>query len=158
ARLLLHPLRLRLGHLVWRYVAYVLPERPLVTKGIDEVGHAIAPEHVHRWRDGLGAGLHRAIEGLIDVFTVDHEARGRPVERLWRRAAPLRVLVAEHDDGVADANLGVHHLAVGRVHAHGLLGAEGLLVERNGLGRVADGQIRRDDVVALGNRLHLAHD
>src|SRR5262249_22677299 len=52
-----------------------------------------------------------------------------------------------------DLDLGMTDLAVRRVHAHALLGAERLLVVLDRGARVVDGEVRSDGVVALGNRL-----
>src|SRR5205814_3663698 len=68
----------------------------------------------------------------------------------WLRVGH-RIRVGEHQDGVADLELGVPDLAVGPAHDPALLGVERLLVEVDRLLRVLDGEARVDAVVALGN-------
>src|SRR5213076_1662911 len=65
-------------------------------------------------------------------------------------------LLPQHDDRVADLDLGVHYPPARPGHAHDLLRGEPPLVEFDRLGPIADDQIRRDGLVAIGNRLH--HD
>jgi hypothetical protein len=63
----------------------------------------------------------------------------------------LRILVREHDCGVADSDLCVPDPALGGWHAHQFDGAERPLVEVDGLRRIFDDQIGRDRVIAFRN-------
>src|SRR5439155_26699502 len=65
----------------------------------------------------------------------------------------LRAFVGEHDRRVADADLGVHHLAVGAGHAEQLGRAERLLVEVQRLRGTVDDEVRGDGVIPVGDRL-----
>jgi hypothetical protein len=70
----------------------------------------------------------------------------------------LTELPDQDDDGVADAQLRVpDRLPVRRGHSRDLLRAEGFLVELDRLRAVADGEVRRDGVHAVGDRLHGGH-
>src|SRR5258708_19326946 len=70
---------------------------------------------------------------------------------LRRESAELRKLVAEHDDRVADHQLGVHDFAVRAFHDASFFCAEGLLVKFDRADRVAHGKKRGESVVSIGN-------
>jgi len=65
----------------------------------------------------------------------------------------FRMLIGEHDVGIADANLRVADAAVGSVEPHHLRGPETLLVEVEGGGAVVDDEVGCDGVVSIGNGL-----
>src|SRR5438445_10767067 len=67
------------------------------------------------------------------------------------------MLVGEHDERVADLDLGVADPASGRGDAKLLGGSKRLLVELDGLRRVVGDQVGRRRVVAIGNRLGFGH-
>src|SRR5438132_3507249 len=134
-------LLLALGHLLRRHVLLVRGEAPPVAGRILHLAVAVAPEHVGEGHDDLRAGLHRPLERLVDVGHVDVQVTGGPAHRSRRPASHARLLIAQHEDGVADLELGVHEgLAVGPGYAHQLLGAQGALVEVDRLGPVTDGE------------------
>src|SRR5215211_3192435 len=75
-------------------------------------------------------------------------------EPLGRRPhVRLRKRIRQHQLRIADLQLGVPDPAVGPGHAQHLLGAERLLVEVDRARGVVDGEIRREAVVALRNRI-----
>src|SRR5205085_4256542 len=81
-------------------------------------------------------------------------AHRRAAELLRRVGAVIRELVGHHHDRVADADLRMPDLAIGRLVAEELRRPERLLVElQRALGAVDD-HVGRDIVVTLGNLLH----
>src|SRR5215510_1216100 len=124
------------------------------------IGHrarAVAVELVLHRSYQLGAGGQRALHDAIDVLDVQHDADRRAADPAWTQRADLGMLVGEHDGRVADLDLGVPDSAARRGDADLLDGCERLLVEVDGLRRVVADQVRRRRVVAIGNRLDVAH-
>ncbi|TMA30854.1 MAG: hypothetical protein E6J79_20890 [Deltaproteobacteria bacterium] len=107
---------------------------------------AVAPEHVLDRHEDLGARLDGLGERLVDVGDVEEQQRR--LRRLLER-------IVQHDNRVADLELGVHDLSARPRHAHPFLRAESLLAEVDGLDRVGLIQGGRDGVVALRDRPHL---
>src|ERR1700752_2652328 len=149
---LLLPARPLLG----RRVFLVRGETPAVARGILDRGEAVAPEHVGDRHHHLGPGPDRAIEGGVHVGQVEVERGGGMADRRGRQAAHVRILLRQHDAGVADLDLGVHEPAVRAIDAHDLPRAERALVEVDRRGPILDGQGRGHGVIALGNWLR--HD
>ena len=52
-------------------VFLVRGHRPLMAEGVDELGVAVAPKHIHQRRDGLGAGCPCLIVQLVDILDVN---------------------------------------------------------------------------------------
>ena len=74
------------------------------------------PPRAVRLRDRPQRGrahLDRARVGGLRVGDVEHQADGAPAERLRAEVLLLGELAGEHEDGVADAHLGVTDPAVG---------------------------------------------
>ena len=118
---------------------------------IDHLAVAVAPECVfQRHLDG-GAGIDRPLPHGVGVFHVQVDRHRRALQRTWAAAAVLGKGVGQHEHRVADAQLGVHDLAAGAVHAPDYLGAEGAPVERQRLGRVVAHQVRGNAVESFGN-------
>src|SRR5262245_15841233 len=93
--------------------AGVRGEAPRVAVRVDELAHAVAPEHVLRRQRARGArGRGPRVEG-VHVLTVDVQ-----VDRRRRTAVDrglslgLRTFGAEHDEGVLPGHLDVHDLAI----------------------------------------------
>src|SRR5216117_354568 len=121
-------LLLALGHLLRRHVLRVRGETPEVAGRILHQAEAVAPEHVAEGHDDLRAGLHRPRERLVDVGHVDIQVTGGSAHRSRRPAPPARLLIAQHEERVADLELGVHDaLAVGAGDAHHLLDGKSVM-------------------------------
>src|SRR5271165_1094597 len=68
-----------------------------------------------------------------------------------RRRIPFRILVREHQDGVADPDLGVHHPSVrSKAEAHDF-GAESAMVKVGGCLGIFDDNMRGEGVKAFGD-------
>src|SRR4029078_468213 len=90
------------------------------------------------------------VEDIIDVVDVDADCH-RGASDCLRPAVPhVRELVGEHDQRVADLELGVAHLAAWPLHAHALPGAEDGCVEVDRIVRAIDREIRCDLRITLG--------
>lgn len=85
---------------------------------------------------------------------VPHQMQGRrTAAQSLEFAVELIVRTADHDHGTADQQFGVEHLAARQRDAEKLPGAEGSRVERCGLGRSLDMDVRDDRVlVPTGSR------
>src|SRR5262245_45816336 len=68
----------------------------------------------------------------------------------------VRILVGEHDARATDLDLSMTDVAPRAEHAHDFLRTERLLVELDRRGAAAHAQVRRDRVIALRDRRHLA--
>ena len=118
-------------------------DRPLVPEGVRHCPGAVAPEHVRHRHQRFGARRHGFIEQVVGVMYVEIEADRRRAHALRARAAPLRILLAQHENRIADLNLTVHELfAVRRHESAAFLGAEGFLIELHRLKAAADCQVR----------------
>src|SRR5215218_6949428 len=127
------------------------------TAGSEVIGAAaaaVAPEPVvHAHRRGC-AGVDRLLEDGVDILDVEEDRDGSSADLLRRPRIGLRERIREHQDRVADPDLGVRDLPVGPEHARELGRAERALVELDRLRPVVDGERRRQGVVALWNRLN----
>src|SRR5712692_6144599 len=101
-------LLLALGDLGRRQVFLVGGQPPAMTGGIFDLAESVAPEHVRDGHDDLGAGAHRLLEGGVHVGHVGVQVTGGRAHRGRRPASHARLLLAQHEDGVADLQLGVH--------------------------------------------------
>src|SRR6478672_6309739 len=148
---LLHPLR----EFLRRHVFHVRAQRPLVAEGIANGAHAVAPELVGHRLLHRRTGGHRAREGRVAVRPVDDEARGAAAALVRPEVAHVGPFVREHEDGVADARLGVADPlgAVGPRHRQAveLPCAEGVRIERQRPRGVLHDQVGGDRVVTLGH-------
>ena len=131
----------------------VVPDRriegPEHAERIADSAVAVAPEHAFHRHDDLRSRRDRARPPCVDVVDRQEQAD-------LRRAQGVAMLgqgIAEHHRVAIDAQMDVHGppLAVGGM-AGDFLGAECLLVERGGLERAVDGEIRHDaaDDLRLG--------
>src|ERR1700736_632429 len=110
-------------------------DRPMMTKWVFDLPVTIAPKHlVERHRD-FRARAYRLLEGGIRVFDVEMDGDGRTFESFQAERAPVRVLIVNHQDRIADADAGVHYLAVRAQHPGQFDRAERLFVEFDRLGR-----------------------
>ena len=98
------------------------------------------------------AGVDRLLERGVDVLDIDHQADGGAAARLGPEMPHVGEFVGEHDEAVADLDLGMADLVAHR-QPELLLRAERLLVEFDRRGRVVDDQIGRDAVIPFGNWL-----
>src|SRR5262249_56862439 len=105
------------------------------------------PRLVATGRDGLP-------ENRVDVGHVEQDAHRRAAVVLWPASLDVGMLVGEHDDRVADLDLGMSDSLVGGGNAHDLRGVEGALVEVDGARGPFDDQVRCRAVVAVWNRRH----
>src|SRR5215208_4751276 len=93
-------------HLLWGQVLYVLGQLPPVPEWVFETPSAITPELIVQRHDLFGTCVNRSFPRLINILTVDEEAHRRPTVGLWSLATLIGHLVTQHDDRVADFNLG----------------------------------------------------
>src|SRR6266516_671176 len=120
-------------------------KRPLVAEGILELAVTIAPKHFLDGHHGLGAGGDSALKNFVNIGQVEVNSDGGSIELLRRAAAELGKLVTEHEDGIADLELGVHDaFAIGARHATDFFCAEDILVKIDSGRGVADVQVRSD--------------
>src|ERR1019366_5055205 len=101
-RLLRRPLRCGLGACFRGHILDMGGNAPLVTEGINELAHAITPEHIGGRHDALGSAGNGSLIHLINAGYVKEHARTRAgALELGRERAHLRAFVAEHQDVVA---------------------------------------------------------
>jgi hypothetical protein len=124
-----------------------------VAERVGDRPEAIAPELIGDLHRERRTRVDRLLHDGVDVLDVHEDARARAAQLLGRPGRRLRRRVGEHDHRVSDAELGVADPVVRRIHAHALLGAERTLVVLDRLRRVVDGEIRREGVVPVRNRL-----
>src|ERR1700683_836027 len=136
-------------HLFHRRLVLVSSNRPLVAEGIGQFSVAIAPEHVsHRHLDSR-SGLHRALKRRVHIVGINVQSHAGAASALRRQSAHLRKLIAQHQHGVADAQLGMHDFPVRSFHNTFFHGTECLLVELDCAGSIADSHIWSNGVVTL---------
>ena len=126
---------------------------PRVPERILEGSKPIAVELIGDRPLDLRASGDRLLRDGVDVLDVHVRAHRRAPELLRRVRIVIRELVGEHDDRVADPDLGVPDLPIRRPVAEELGGAERLPVELEGALAPVDDQIGRDGVVPVGNLL-----
>ena len=100
-------------------------------------------------RRDSGARRDGALEQRVAIVDVEPQRDRRAAERLRAPAAPH--LVVEHDDRIADADLGMHDLAVRSWRPRQYFGAERLRVPVERAGRIVHDEVRRYRVVSGGN-------
>ena len=127
---------------------------PRVPERILEGSKPIAVELIGDRPLDLRASGDRLLRDGVDVLDVYVQADRRAPELLRRVRIVIRELVGEHDDCVADPDLGVPDLPIRRSVTEKLGGAERLLVELECALATVDDQIGRDTVVRVGNLLH----
>src|SRR5690348_11925417 len=98
-----------------------------------------------------GAGRRRLARDRIHVRYVKMDRDRGAADRLRPDGAHVGEFIGEHDHGVANLDFRMTDLAARRADAEFLLGAERLLVELDGVGRIGDTEIRRHTVIAGGN-------
>src|SRR2546423_12163263 len=127
-------------------------KRPFVAEGILEFAVTVAPEHFLDWHHSLGSGSDGALENFVNVGQVEVNGDGRSVKLLGRAAAEFGKLIAEHEEGIADFEFGVHNgLAIGTGHTTDLFGAEDVFVKVDSRRGVADVQVRGDGMKTVRN-------
>src|SRR5438105_4625483 len=147
ALLLLHELCRALLEFSRRDVLDMRADVPLIAGWILHAATAVAIELICRLHHRCAPGLDRLLVDGIDIGHVKIEHGGGSLGALRG--------VGNHHNRIADLEFRVHYLAV-RPH-HRLeygLGAEGLLHETDDLLGTVDDEIRRDGVIAVGNRLY----
>src|SRR5580704_3624262 len=149
-RHLLHPFR----DFFHRQVALVGCNRPLVAERIRQLAVAVAPEHITDGHVYLCSRFYRPIKRRVYILDIDVQPHPRTASGQWGHGSVLREFVGEHKERIADAQLGMHDLAVRSFHDAFLNCAKGLLVELDGASRVAHGHVWGEGVVALGNCLN----
>src|SRR6266404_2355123 len=135
---LVGPFRGAALHLFWRNVFDVRGYAPLMTERVGELAVAVSPKHVAGLHVRVGTRLQCTVECAVYVFGV-YEQRVRVQGRGRRRDGHSWKFVADHEPGIADLHLGMHHSAARTVHAHDFLGAECFLVEVDRSGSVTAG-------------------
>ena len=147
-------------HLLRGEVLLVGREGPLVAEGVLDDAEAVAPEHVRRGHLHDGPCGDGPLDDGVHVGDVAVDVERGPAQRLrvaGLPAAHLGEVVAEVDEGVPDAELGVHEPAVGARHPHDLLRAEGLLVELHRVHGALHDDVGDDPLAPFRNRIHLGH-
>src|SRR5882762_5804041 len=122
-----------------------------MAKRIGQLAVTVAPEHICDRHFYFGASLYGAIKGCVHAVQVNVQSHADAAGGLGRERAILRELIAQHDDGIANAQFSMHDLAVRALHDALLYGSESLLVELDGASSIADGQKRSDGVITLRN-------
>lgn len=112
---------------------------------------AVAPERVGDGHPHGATGFDGAVEGGVGVreIEVQEDARAAPA---FGRKGVRRHFAAEHEDGIADGQLGVHHVfAIGRHEPRIFPRAESFFVELNGRRTVGHDDVRGERVESIGN-------
>src|SRR5262245_60631918 len=89
----------------------------------------VAVELAHDGLELTGAGSDRPLEERIDIVHIQMEAHRRATEAFRRLAAVLREFIRQHDERVAEADLGVADASVGHRQLVALDRSERLFVE-----------------------------
>ena len=119
----------------------------MIAGGILHVCRAFAVRLVNRACARFTACLHGATVGGINIRNVNVERSGPGLTP----PGELRAAAAEHQAGIADANLAVDSTS-GADGADNLLAAEDLLDKVDECGRIFGDKIRRDRLGALVDR------
>src|SRR5215472_14877683 len=93
---------------------------PYMAERIDQRAAAVAVELILDLALHLGSCRHRLRNALVNVGDVEHQAHRRAAESLRAAIGTIRHLVSEHDDALADLDLGVTDSAAGSRKAHQL--------------------------------------
>src|SRR5262249_55728417 len=127
--------------------------RPAVAGGGDQRAAAVAPELIlhlsHRTWGDRRARARRLAEQRVGVLRVNPQADRRSADLL--RSLPAAHRVVQEDDRIADAEFGVHDLAVGADGAALFFGAESLPVPVDRVRRIVEDQMRRDGMESFWN-------
>ena len=105
----------------------------------------------------LRTGVHGALVRGVHVLEVDVDAAGGSLHGGGGLDVMPRPLLADHDDGVTDLDLGVHHAAAGPGETQDLLRPERLGLELDGLRRILDGHGSGDGMKSLGSMGYVGH-
>src|SRR5437867_2912816 len=132
-------------------------DAPAMAERILELPRTIAVELVLDRPQRGGTFLDGAVEDVIHVLDVNTDGHRRAAHGLGAAVFHVRELVGEHDQRVADLELGMADLAAGCAHAHALPRAEHGSIEVDRIARAIDGEVRCDFRVALGDRLYVRH-
>ncbi len=93
----------------------------------------------------------------IDILEIEVQPDRRAADRRRRERAHFGVLVGQHDEAVADLELGMADPAARRVELHAQCGAEHLLVELDRRGAVAHDQIGAEARITFRDGFHCRH-
>src|SRR5215472_16825246 len=93
----------------------------------------------------------------IDIREIEVQPDRRAADRRRGERAHLGMLVGEHDEAVADFELGMADPAAGSVEFHAELGAEHLLVEINRRRAAAHNQIGGQARITIRDRFYRGH-
>jgi hypothetical protein len=105
-----------------------------VAEGVGELAVAVAMALVREGAEDGGAGGEGAGEPGVYVGDGEVEQGGGAADGLRAEDADLGELVGEVEGGAADAQLGMADTVLGRGDARDLDGAEGRLIEGDGVG------------------------
>ncbi len=112
---------------------------------IANLAESVTPEHILGRHDALGPSGQGLFIGGVRVLDLKHERHRCAVEADRRMAPGIGHLLGQHDDGIADHDLGVHQaLAVGAGYARTPHGAKRLFVEADRRCAMLDYDVRRD--------------
>src|SRR5262249_17467046 len=142
-------------HLLRRHVLHVRRDGPPVPERVHDVAVPVAVELVLRGTLQRRAKLHCSCDNGIHVVDVDeHRSRGA-VQATGRRGLgpPLRVLILDDDDRIADLDLGMGDSPVRAREAHPLGCAKHRMVELQGLPAPLNCETWRDTAVRVRDRV-----
>ncbi len=125
----------------------MLGQRPAMSERILEGSRAVAPEHVAERHLRLRAGVDGAFPCRIHIVEVDIETHRRAAVRLRALGVHPGHFVGEHDDRVADPDLGVHDAPARTRHTHGFGRSERFLIEVDRARGVVHDHVRRHRVI-----------
>src|SRR4029077_17031496 len=115
---------------------------------------AVTPKLVADRHVNPGTRFDGAIKRRIDAINVDVQPHAYAAAAERRQRPELRPFVAQHDDRVANLQLGVHDFAVRAFGDPSLLCAERLLVEFDGAHRVTNSKEWCESVISLRDRFY----
>jgi hypothetical protein len=130
-------------------------ERPVMPERIAQLAVAVSPKHICERLLDFGAGFDGGIKDGVDIIDVQKNAGGGAAQGLRGTAFATWRLVAQHQNRIADFDLGVPNFSIRDIHAKDFGRAEGPFIEIDGARRIGKGEIGSHCMVAGRNRLHL---
>src|ERR1700722_5869526 len=149
----LHEFLRSAAHLVGCNILNVCCQCPLVSKWILQRPRPIPVELILERLKLFCSACDRLLENFVHLIDVYHQPHAGSAERLRATMAHFGMLIREHDDRIANLDLGVPYPPIRARHAHQLNGAECPLVEIDCVGAPFDNEIGGDRVVTVGNWL-----
>src|SRR5438034_4403849 len=131
-------------------------DHPEMSERIFERAGAVAVKLVLDGPLNFPACIQKPLSCGVDVFNVNHEARGNASQCLRTANVALRKFIGQHDDRVTDRDFCMANPSVSHRHPKFFSRPQCLLVEVERLSGSFDIQIWGHRVISLWNRFHIA--